>query len=859
MRRVPLRFALRLAWRETRAGWREFLAFLACVGLGVAALSSVATLAANLDRTLAREAKALLGGDIEVRSTRPFDEAVEAELARLRSEGADVVRVRELVGMARDPRTGRTLLVEVKAASPAYPLYGRLETSPPLPPGRGPAPVERLRASRGALVGSEVLARLGLGIGDRLALGGAELEIRGVVSSEPDRPASLVSLGPRVLLAGEDLDRTGLVRLGSRVRHRALVRLSGSLRPRDARDALARATEDAAVRVVTFDEAQPGLRRFFTQATTYLGLVGLVSLLVGGIGVAASVTTFLRRRVPTLAILKCVGADSRALITAYLVQTQALGILGSAAGVLLGVAAEPLLVTMLRGVLPFDLAARPDPWVLGRAMAMGVGTTLLCALLPLLRIRAVRPSVILRSEVAPALPRAPRTWLAAAPIAAGLVALALWQAGSLKVGAIFVGAAAGALVGLAALGWALAPLSRGLARLGRVRALGTRGLPWRYGVANLRRPGGQTGVVVIALGAGVMLLTAVALLEQSLVREIDHEQRREAPSFFFIDVQPDQRDRFRAVVAETGGTAPRLTPVVRARLSAIDGAPVTRETVERRGRDERAWYFTREYVLTFAGEPPATSAIVRGRWWTGAEAAERPRVSVEEEAARALAVDVGSRLTLDVQGAPVEAEVMSLRKVDWQSLSTNFFMILSPGALDGAPTTWVATARVPAAAEAAIQDAVVRAFPNVTAIPVRDVLERLASVLDRLARAIRAVAAFSILSGLTVMIGALTASRYQRLYESVILRTMGASRATVARTFAVEYGCLGAAAGIGGSVLAALLAWIVLRFVLAVPWTFEPRTLAVGVVATTGLAVAVGFLATFRLLGAKPLAVLRQE
>jgi putative ABC transport system permease protein len=325
-----------------------------------------------------------------------------------------------------------------------------------------------------------------------------------------------------------------------------------------------------------------------------------------------------------------------------------------------------------------------------------------------------------------------------------------------------------------------------------------------------------------------------------------------------VDVQDDQRDRFASVIERaSGGVAPALTPVVRARLSAVDGTPVTRALVGRRPHD-KSWYFTRDYVLTTMTTPPATNTIVRGAWWSGVRA-PRPQVSIEEEAAAVLGVAVGSRLTFDVQGVPIEAVVSSVRRVDWQSLTLNFFVIFSPGALDGAPTTWVGTARVPPGRETAVQDAVVSAFPNVTAVPVRDVLERVAGVLDQLALAIRSVAVFSIASGLAVMLGALAASRYQRLYESVILRTLGATRATVARTFAVEYGCLGAAAGLGGTILAAVLAWVVLRFVLAVPWTFEPVALALGVVATTAMAIAVGFLATWRLLGAKPLAVLRQE
>ena len=440
-------------------------------------------------------------------------------------------------------------------------------------------------------------------------------------------------------------------------------------------------------------------------------------------------------------------------------------------------------------------------------------------------------------------------------MAAGLAALVLWQAGSWTLAGIFAGASAGALALLLVLARAVAALVRGRPRI--------RGLAWRQGLANLARPGGQSAGVIIALGVGVMLLVSIALLEASLGRQIDHEQRREAPSFFFIDIQPDQREAVRAGGRRGGGgAAPVLTPVVRSRLVAVNGQPVTRDMVERRrggpDGDARVVPPARVRAHLRVGAAGHATCSSTGRWWSAADGA-RPLVSVEEAAAKNLGLKLGDRLTFDVQGVPVEAEVTSVRRVDWQTLSTNFFMILSPGALEGAPGTWVATVRVPPAAESRLQAAVVTAFPNVTAIPVRDVMERVGGMLDQMSLAIRVMALFSIGTGLVVMVSALTATRYTRLRESVIWRTLGATRGVVARIFAVEYACLGAAAGLGGSVLAVALSWIVLRFVLEVPWSLALPPLALGVSLTVVMALAVGFLATFRLLGQKPLPVLRQE
>jgi putative ABC transport system permease protein len=831
-----------MAWRETRGAWRHPAVAFACVALGVAALTGVAGFGASLDRTLGREARALLGGDVELRAARPFAAAETGALQRLEARGAQVSEVRELVGMARDPGRGGTLLVELKAVDEAYPLYGRLETEPA-------RPLAELLGADGALVQESLLGRLGLRVGDPLLIGAGRFTVTGVVRKEPDRAAGMFALGPRVIVAAAALPRTALVEYGSRVRYRALVRLPESFEGRRLRATLLQELPDPGVRVTAYDEAQPGLRRFFDQLTAYLGLVGLVSLLVGGIGVAASVRTFIEKKRFTIAILKCLGADSRRLLGTYLAQALALGLLGSAAGALLGVAVQALLVPLLAGFVPFEIDPRLSPTPIVRGIAMGLLTTLLAVLWPLGQIRAIPPALVLRQAVDPAPARPSRPWRAATVVALALAGLAFWQAGSPKIASIFLLATAAALGLLAGLARGLAGLARRLPRLPS--------LAWRHGVASLHRPGGQTTGIVVALGIGVMLVVTVGLLERSMDRFFDLERRRDTPSFFFVDIQPDQAEAFaRTVSAADTGARPALTPVVRGRLAAIDGRPVRRERTE--GRED-GWRFTREYVLTYAATPPAANVITRGRWWTPAEAAARPRVSVEEEAAAAFGVHVGGTLTFDIQGVPVQAEVMSLRKVDWRSFTTNFFVIFSPGALDGAPLTYVATARVAPTAEAAVQDAVVGAFPNVTAVPVREVLERVEMVMSQIGVAVRVIALFVVGAGVVVLASALAASRYQRLYESALLRTLGATRAVVARAFAVEYACLGAAAGLAGTALAALLAWIVLRFVLEVPWTFEPAPLVLGVTGAVGMALAVGFLATFRLLGQRPLPLLRRD
>ncbi len=833
---------MRMAWRETRGAYRHFVYFLVCLTVGVAALVGVQSFADSVERTVARSAKSLLGADVDIRGTQPLSPDSAAVIARLGEQGVTVTRVRELVAMAQSAHEAgaRTQLVELKAVEPGYPFYGRLATDPD-------RPLSSLVGQGRALVHDSLLTRLGLTVGDHLRIGDLDFRISGVITEEPDRSAGIFSLGPRVLIAGGDLDDTGLVRPGSRVRYRTLLRLPEGRDAEAFRDALAEKLPDPALRLITYAQAQPGLRRFWAQLTMYLGLTGLVALMVGGIGVAVSVHAFVREKRSTIAILKCLGAGWRDVFAIYLAETVLLGLGGSLVGAALGSALQSVLAPLLAYLLPLPVSLTLSPRAVLSGLAMGVGVTLLFSLWPLYEIRRVPPAVILRTHADPTL-AGRRPWPVALAIVGGLSALALWQVGSWKIGGLFIGGLAAALLVLAFSARLIIAASR----------LGRRGSPaWRQGVANLHRPGSQAGAVLVSLGLAVMLIVSVALLDRSLRREITRKSAATAPAFFFIDIQPDQAEPFsRLVTGLNGGVAPELIPVVRSRLVAINTAPISPDV---RTRREDAWYLTREYVLTWASEAPGHNTVIAGRWWTPAEAAREPLISVEEEIAAQLGVALGSTLTFDIQGAPVMARVVNLRRVDWESLNANFFVIFSQRALDGAPTTSLATARVPPRDEGRVQSAVAAAFPNVTAIPVREVLERVTSVLDQIALAMRLVAGLSVLSGLVVMAGALAITRYQRLYQSVILKALGATRGFVAHVFAVEYALLGAGAGLCGTVLAAILAWAVLRFALDVPWSWAPATLLSGVIAAIALALAVGFLGTYRLLGQKPLGVLRSE
>ena len=886
------RFILKMAWRETRGAWRHFLYFFACIAIGVGALVGVSLFGTNVGRAVTKEARGLLGGDLEIRLTHPLSLEGQAVLHSLGERGMAFTHVSELVAMTARPTEGSSLtqstqIIELKAVESTYPLYGAIRLDPPqsldvlLHPDD---PSCGGHSCFGAVVQESLLIKMGLSVGDQLKIGQAMFLIAGIVRTEPDRMANAFSLGPRVMIAQEGLRAAELIKPGSRVRERYLMKvppdmpvepLISELRGRFAADS---------ARVSSYRTAQPQLRQFLDQLSRYLGLIGLTALFIGGLGVGTSIHAFLRDKLRTIAILKAVGADSATVVSTYVVQAIFLGCVGSFAGILLGIALQRGLPPLMAGLFVSDLLGQlgvsselswSSIWPLMKGATLGLLSTLLFTLWPLLKIRDIHPGVIFRRDaeqttVEQEIPPS-RWWVkwgladqlnvgTAGGIVLGLCALSVWQAGSWSIGFLFLGA-----------------LSLAITVLFVSARVFVRGLAWmplphllslRYAVGNVVRPGGQATGIMVAIGIGVMVIVTVSLVEQALLHQVQENRPTDAPTFFFIDIQPDQAKEFVSLVdRQTGRARPELTPLVRSRLHAIDGHVITAdEGVEKddkrtEGKEERGkqWYLAREYVLTFLEQLPKDNQLVKGEWWKPGQAFSIPQVSVEEEAATHLGLAIGSIVELDIQGATVSAKVSSIRKVEWGNFSTNFYMILSPGALEGAPFTYVATVRVSSQEEVPLQQAVVASFPNVSAIHIGDVLEGFARVLDRLSLAIRAMALFCVLAGGLVMAAALAATRYRRLYESVILKALGATRGLIARAFAIEYVLLGAVAGLIGLTLGTVLSWAVLRYIFDLPWSIHPRVLGIGLLLTMLLTLLVGFASTYRILGQRPLAVLRHE
>lgn len=900
MQRLPISFLM--AWREIRGSWRQFVFFLACLAVGVGAVVGIELFATNVESLILRDARSLLGGDLEIRAAHQLSESGRETLDSLRERNVEVTHVRELVGMAAVPMENRsqpldddcpspctlsqgerefdaqaTQLVELKAVEERYPLYGQVEMTPQRPLHSSLALRDcPSRPCFGALVQESLLISLGLQLHDHVKIGQAWFAVTGMLVKEPDRVASAFSLGPRVLISSQALHATDLVKPGSRMRERYLLRVPESLALGPLRSELQGRLGPEGAGVSSYRDAQPRIRRFLEQLTTYLGLIGLTSLFVGGIGIACTIHGFMRRKLTTVAILKTLGAGAGLLIRVYLLQSLFMGLLGSLGGVVLGVGLQRLLPALLGELIPVVVTSQITVLPLVKGLLVGALTAFCFTIWPLLAIKEIPPALVFRRDVEPrhapagsrwklirdsvtGVARDPHRLGTAVMMGCGLTVLATWQARSLTLGALFIVAFCAAVLLLQAGVWALL---HGLGKLPRPRSFVI-----RQALGNVQRPGNFTRGMAVAIGVGVMVIVTIALVKSSLLVALGERIPEDAPTFFFIDIQPDQRAAFEEIVQRKAAQAPyRLTPVVRARLWAIDGRVIDPE--EHKGK-KNGWYFTREYALTALSTLPRDNTVAKGTWWTadlpeGNEAdllqqAAPVRVSIEDKAAANLGVDVGSTIEFVVQGTPLRALVQSTRKVDWGSFSMNFFMILSPGALDGAPMTYIAAAKVETAEELPLQHALVRALPNVTAIKVGDVLANVARLLEQLAWAIQGIALLSMVSGAVVMTAAVSSTRFRRLYESAILKAIGGTRRVVVVSFALEFALIGGLAGLIGVGLASALSWAILHFFLDLAWTIQPLVLGWGVLATVGLAVAVGLLSTFRILGEPPLAVLRQE
>jgi putative ABC transport system permease protein len=844
---MTLPLALRLARREMRGGVRGFGIFLACLTLGVAAIAGVGSLSAAVDAGLKGDARVVLGGDLEFHLiNRP---ASEAQLAALRQGGA-LSEVEQMRAMARRPDGARRSLIELKAVDGAYPLYGAIGLSPVQDLG---AALGRRDGQWGAVVDAAILPRLDVKLGDTIRIGDGDFVIRGVLTREPDFGGNMMIFGPRIMIGSGGLAATGLLQPGALISHSYRLRLALGIAAPEFIATMNARFPDAGWRVRDPSNATPSIERFLDRITLFLTLVGLTALLVGGVGIGNAVRGYLGGKVATIATLKCLGAPSGLVFRLYLAQIMAL----AAGGILLGLAIGGLAPIGVARLIATQLpvAARigfyPEP--LAVAAAFGFLVTAGFSLWPLGRARDVPAATLFRDLVAPARQR-PRALVivATAATALALGALAVGVAPDRRVALWFVLGAVATLIAFRLVAEAVMAAAR---RIGHVPGVMGGRPSLRLALANLQRPGAPTGSVVLSLGIGLTVLVTIALIEGNLLREVREALPAAAPSYFFIDIQPDQVAAFDRLMTTTPGVSGfERVPSLRGRISRINGVPVEDVAVAPNAQ----WAVNNERGLTYAAKPPRGSRIVAGTWWPE-DYAGPPLVSLDGEIARGMGLDIGGTLTVNVLGREVTAKVASLRAIDWTSLGINYVIIFAPGTLEGAPQTHIATARATPTAEDALERAVTDRFPNVSAIRVKDALDVIARLLDQIAVAVRLTAAITLVAGTLVLAGAVAAGHRRRVYDAVVLKVLGATRGDFGRVFVLEYGLLGLVTASIAGLIGSICAYLVLTRILHADWVFLPgAVLAIALLATV-LTLVIGFAGTWKALGAKAAPLLRNE
>ncbi|WP_420406257.1 ABC transporter permease [Nisaea sp.] len=838
-----LSIALKIARRELRGSASSFRVFLACLALGVAAMAGVGSVSFAMMAGVERDAREILGGDVDIRFSHR--EATQEQEAWFRQSGR-VAETVEMRAMARKSDGDRRTLVELKGVSDTYPLFGAMDL-------RNGGAIQEVLAARGgvfgAVIDSSLAARLELAPGDRLRIGEAEVEVRDIIVKEPDRAVSFASFGPRVMISTAALPETGLVQRGSLIRFHYRIALESDVAGADWIERTNAKFPDAGWRIRGVDRAAPGFDRFISRVTQFLTLVGLTALLVGGVGIANAVRSFLDRRMATIATLKCLGASTSTVFTAYFIQIMAVASVGIGIGLLFGAVAPLIAGRLVSGMLPFEVPGGIYWGPLLGAGAFGYLTTIAFSLWPLGRAGSVRAAQLFRALIVPPGGRPPRRYILWSAVSAvALAALVLVTTDDPKLAGSFIAGAVGVL------------LLFGGGALLVVRA--ARAVPapkrpdLRLAVANLHRPGAPTASVILSLGLGLTVLVAIALVEANLSRQLREQLPEMAPSYFFIDIQPHQVEDFITTVESVPGIGKmERTPMVRGRIVEIAGVPAG----ERKVDPDVQWTINGDRGLTYAATPPPGTDLVEGEWWPS-DYEGPPLLSFDAEIARGYGIGIGDTIKLNVLGREITATVHNLRNIEWQSLGMNFVFVFAPGTLEAAPHSIISTvyADTPEAEEA-VQRAVTDRFPNVSAIRVKDALENAGRIMDAVGIAIRITASVTLLAGVLVLAGAVISGHQRRIYDAVVLKVLGATRRKVLTAYVMEYGLLGLATSLVSALIGTVIGYLVIALLMRADFAFDTVSVVATAALSTLLTIGLGLVGTWSALSQKAAPLLRNE
>jgi putative ABC transport system permease protein len=842
-------FVMTMAMREIRASWKRLLFFFVCIAVGVASIVAIRSVIQSVRGALSREARFLLAADMRVQSNRPMTAVVQERLDRERRAGRITARSEaiEIETMLRPVGKPGLKMVELYAVQEQFPLRGTMTLQAGLPYSHD------LLRNRGTLVRPELLAQLDLRVGDEVLLGTQTFEIRGVVASEPGRNMGVFTLGPRIFIDHADLASTGLITFGSRVDYEILLTVPDRAID-DLTNDLNVAFGNEFVGVRSYKRSQDRMGENLARAENYLSLVGLVVLILGGIGVSSVTRVFVQQKVRSIAILKCLGTSSRQVLSVYLTQVLVLGLAGSLLGVAIAgvvIAVLPTLVGDLAQLLQVEYGLTPG--AVWQGLAVGVLVSLLFSLVPLLEVRHVKPSLLLRQDVPPPATVDWVKWGVTAAVAASLVTVASWQAGSVEVGLMLSG-------GFVAIACVL-----NLAGLALVRAVQplryARSFALRQAVLHIARPGNQTRVILLAVGLGTFFILGVRSLQGNLLRDFAVQVGEGAPDMFLMDIQSEQRAGVSALIDRENGqdAPPTLIPVLRARIVGVRGRDVNLESYEEvRGRGG----LSREFTITYRSGMEANETLTGGEWWDATPVQGQAEVSIEESLQSRFGIQVGDEMRFDVLGRIIPARVTSFRQVDFRDFRSGGFMIVfRPGTLDNAPHGFIASVLAPRdpLTRARMQRAIVNDYPNVSVIDLRELLDAVQGVVGNVTLGVSIVGALVLFSGSLILIGAVSMTKFRRVYEAAILKTLGATSRLIAAMLLLEYGVLGAIAGSVGGLGAIALSWAVARYALELNWEPSMGLTLGGIALTTVFVAAIGVLASLDVLRHKPLATLRAE
>jgi putative ABC transport system permease protein len=816
---------------------------------------------------LQRDARTFMAADLTVRTFEPPSPQQTAAMDSLVARGVQRTQITETVTMALPPNANPDdavpVLLSVKAVDPSlYPFYGSVTLDP----------AQSLRTALTpdtVVVSDGVLLRLGAKIGDSVKIGGQAFRIVAEVTNEPDRMTGSINVGPRVMISREGLDRTGLMVPGSRASERFLFKVPVTMKIGDVRGELEKVYQPGGPGrgrgngslIADYSQAHPLIEQGLRQSTIFLSLVSLVALVIGALGVATAIQAHLQQKMDSIAIMKCLGARSSQILRIYLIQTIGLGLAGSAIGIAFGTFVQTMFPIFLSGYFHLTSLPRFSPLSALQGLLVGVLTVLLFTIPPLLSIRTIRPAVIFRREMAAPRPTLREWWGRAAGslfsailILTFVGLLAAWLSDSAQTGKYFALGIAMGLAVLVAISWLLL---RGLRWVGRHLPRAT-GPILRQGIANLYRPGNHAGAAVIALGVGVMFTVSVWIIQRGVLHDMLRTAPPGLPNVYLLDVTAANRDGVMDILRHQPGVigTPEMTGSVTARIESIDGVPMRREGGGQRGMGRR---YAGNVSLSTEGPIPQFTQVLEGKWWDENAHPENAQVSVADQAAKLLNVHVGSKIMWTTPVRSFESTVVAIHKTQNERMNARIEFFFAPGALDGLPAIYYGGVRMKPESVGRMQKAIYDRYPTITVINMADVLEIIQSVVDQISMVVRFISGFSMLAGAVILASSVAGTRFRRLREVVILKTLGATRARIAKIFSVEFFVIGTVAGLMGGMLAGGFGWILLNRLLKAETGVDMVPVLSAIGGTALLAVATGWLASYRTLGQKPLEILRDE